>query len=384
MKEQDGTYTLTENSFQPKHFRTNYESSFYQLIKNSFDMLVMLDDTGTQFFVNESCKYILGYEPEELVGIDVIETMIHPDDRPKVKSAFMRVIRKKYHGGIQYRHWHKKGGWVYLEAVGNNLLDDPAIEAIVLNVRDITERKEAEEKLRSKQERLQELNAGKDKLLSIIAHDLRSPLSSIIGFSDLLSDVLQSGDTEQAKQFASIIHDSTLQINELLDNLLMWARNQSGRIDYSPESIVLNKVIEENIRLEKDSALQKSITISYSQSKLITVEADKNMLNTVLRNLISNAIKFTPNHGNIQIKAKVKGNEALVSVSDNGTGVPEHKIGKLFQIEHSKSTDGTNGEKGSGLGLLLCKDFVELHGGSIWAENNQGKGANFSFTLPLS
>jgi|AntRauTorckE6833_2_1112554.scaffolds.fasta_scaffold25763_2 PAS domain S-box-containing protein len=383
MKTQSNTHKGTATSFQPKHFRSNYDSSFYQLIKNSFDMLVMLDKTGTQFFVSESCTIILGYEPEELVGIDVIDTMIHPDDKPGVKSAFLKVLQKESHGGIQYRHRHKEGGWVYLESVGNNLLDDPAIEAVVLNVRDVTKRKEAEDRLKENEQHLQELNAGKDKLFSIIAHDLRNPLSSIIGFSDLLSDELKSGNIQKTERYASFIHDSALQINELLNNLLMWARNQTGRIDFTPEEVTLNALIEENIRIEKEFALQKSINISYNSSEIITVSADRNMLNTVMRNLISNAIKFTPNNGEINITSKIEQNEVIVSVSDNGVGIPEHKMGQLFQIENSKSSTGTNGEKGTGLGLLLCRDFIKRHKGNIRAINNSDRGATISFRIPI-
>lgn len=347
-------------------------------------MIVMLDKSGNQFFVNDSCKHILGYEPEELINIDVIGTMIHPDDKDKVKSAFLDVIKGKAHGDIQYRHRHKNGGWKYLEAVGNNLLSVPSIQAIVLNVRDVTERIKAEKRLKESERSLEELNANKDKFLSIIAHDLRTPLSTIIGFSELLPDLLKDGNIEQAESFTSIIHQSTLQMSELLNNLLVWARNQSGRIDYTPEELIINELIEETIKLENESAFQKSIDISYSSSEIISLKGDKNMLSTVMRNLISNGIKFTPENGSIEINTKLQDQEVLVSVSDNGMGIPQNKIDTLFQIEHSKSTDGTNGEKGSGLGLLLCKDFIQNHGGRIWAKNNPGKGATFYFTVPIN
>lgn len=372
-----------ERIFSPHHLSRGLESSFYELISNSFDMLVLLDDTGNQFFVNESCREILGFEPEELVNINVIDQMIHPEDKERVRAAFLNVVNYRSHGGIQYRHKHKNGDWVYLEAVGNNLLNDPQLNAIVLNVRDVTDRVVAEQQLKENQKRLQELNAGKDKLMSIIAHDLRSPLNSILGFSELLLFELEDKKTEQAFEFTNAIHKSAHQMNELLGHLLLWARNQSGRLEFIPQEVSLNKIIEENIDFFKETALRKSIDISLSSSKTITVKADKNMLNTIFRNLISNGIKFTPNNGNIKIITKVQDQEVIVTVTDNGIGIPSQKIDNLFQIENSKSTKGTNGEKGTGLGLLLCKDFVEAHNGSIWVKNNSVKGTTFGFSLPL-
>mgnify|MGYP003112402772 FL=1 len=301
------------------------EHSFYQLIKNSFDIIVMLDETGNQFFVNESCKNILGYEPEELINIDVIGTMIHPDDRDMVRSAFQDVINGNAHGDIQYRHQHKNGGWIYLEAVGNDLLTEPSIQAVVLNVRDVTQRIKAEKKLKENQNHLQALNASKDKLLSIIAHDLRTPLSAIIGLSELLPDLLKDGEIHKAENFTSIIHQSTLQMSELLDNLLMWARNQSGRIDYTPNEFIINELVEKSISHEMESAHQKSINISYPSSEVIFMNGDENMLGTVMRNLISNAIKFTPEGGEIVITSILKNQEVMVTVSDNGTGIPKTK-----------------------------------------------------------
>src|SRR6056297_2850923 len=149
------------------------EEKFNQLLKNSFDMIVLLDADGTQRHVSESCENILGYRPGELTNIPVIDKMVHPDDREKVIRGFQSILKENKHGGTQYRHRHKNGGWVYLEAYGNNQLDNPHIRAVILNVRNITERKQAVEKLKENELRLNRLNTMKDRLFSIIGHDLR-------------------------------------------------------------------------------------------------------------------------------------------------------------------------------------------------------------------
>jgi PAS domain S-box-containing protein len=358
------------------------EKKYKQLIRNSFDMIVLLDANGVQHYVSESCEYILGYKPEELVNVPVIDKFIHPEDQEKTRTGLRNILQYSTNGGTQYRHRHKNGGWVYLEAFGTNQIDNPAIQSVVLNVRDITERKNAEQALKESEARLAELNATKDRLFSIIGHDLRGPFNSIVGFSDLLLNQIEEKDFEGIERYARIIRDSSHRAMDLLTNLLEWSRAQSGKIEFNPEYVELVTVIDEIIALLNDSAQQKSITISRNLPHHLPVLADKDMIHTILRNLVSNGIKFSNSGGNIIINAEQVDDQLTVSVADDGVGISEEFLDKLFHIEKSHSTMGTLKEKGTGLGLLLCKDFVEKHGGRIWAESTEGEGSIFYFTIP--
>jgi len=372
---------ITESKELEK-FQIQVEEKFKQLIKNSFDILVLLDSNGIQQFVSDSCEKLLGYRPEELTNISVIDEMIHPDDQEKTITEFQNILNNIGIGGTQYRHRHKNGGWVYLEAFGSNQINNPYINAVVLNVRDITDRKIIEEKLKENEARLSELVATKDKFFAIIGHDLKSPFNSIIGFSDLLVDQIHKQDYQGLEKYATIIQNSSKVALDLLINLLEWSRTQTGRMEFNPEYFELITFINEVTKLFWGAAQQKSITISCDLPHNIPVFADKAMLSTVLRNLISNGLKFTNPGGKIVISTEQKNEQLVVSVADNGIGIKRENIDKLFLIEESYSTTGTRNEKGTGLGLLLCKEFIEKHAGKLWVESEEGNGSVFKFTIP--
>ncbi len=249
---------------------------------------------------------------------------------------------------------------------------------------DITERIQNESEIKLKNEELTNLNATKDKFFSIIAHDLKSPFNSIIGFSNLLIRQIEEKDYASIERYAGIIQNSSQQAMDLLMNLLEWSRSQTGRIVYTPEKINFSTSIDEVTELFFALAQQKSITIYKTIPDSISIYADKAMISTILRNLISNAIKFTNVGGEISISAEQILNDLVVSVSDNGVGMDESAIGKLFRIDETHTTLGTENEKGTGLGLLLCKEFIEKHGGKIWVESFPGKGSKFHFSIPNS
>ena len=243
-------------------------------------------------------------------------------------------------------------------------------------IRDITERTIAQEKLK-------ELNATKDKLFSLIAHDLKGPFNSILGFADLLMESFQEMDPESLKKSLSIIYASSKQAFGLLENLLIWSRSQTGNIPYEPTHVNLCQKAEENISLLQLQARTKEIAIGLEIPSDLSVFADRNMLDTILRNLLTNAIKFTPRGGQIVVSAHADTNFIDVIVSDNGTGIPKKNLEEIFRIDSKLTTPGTEKEKGSGLGLILCREFMEKHQGSISVKSTEGKGSTFICHFPV-
>lgn len=249
-------------------------------------------------------------------------------------------------------------------------------------VSEITEQKEAERTLKENETRLRELNQTKDKFFSIIAHDLKSPFTSIMGFSELITERINQKNYNEIDQFAKMIHRSSRHAMELLTNLFEWSRLQTGTMEFKPELINIASLVKETMELMSYAAWHKSIRIITELPELCNVVADKQMISSVLRNLISNALKFTYPEGKIEVIAKVLEDELLVTVADNGKGIDKEDLDKLFRIDISFSSAGTNGEQGTGLGLMLSKDFLTRHGGKIWAESEEGKGSRFHFTIP--
>lgn len=247
---------------------------------------------------------------------------------------------------------------------------------------EIAERKRVEGALQESEARLRDLNATKDKFFSIIAHDLKNPFNNILGFSELMLESLKDKDYSDLEKLATTIHLSSKRAMDLLTNLLEWSRVQTGRIKFEPENIGIVFMIRQAIELFNEAALEKSITISAKLPLNTIAFADPAMISTVLRNLISNAIKFTHPGGAVVISTRQNQDDLEVSVSDTGIGIAKELIAKLFRIEETYSTAGTRKEQGTGLGLVLCREFVERHGGRIRAESEFGKGSTFSFTLP--
>ncbi|MCX6175172.1 MAG: PAS domain S-box protein [Ignavibacteriales bacterium] len=229
---------------------------------------------------------------------------------------------------------------------------------------------------------LEELNANKDKFFSIIAHDLRSPFNGLINASEILLNEFETLSKEEIKEFLQPINSSVKNIYKLLENLLNWSLNQMGKMEYEPSNIDLSKVVNKTFEDVREEALKKNISISNHVKDNTFVHADINILHTIIRNLIINSIKFTNPGGKISVSSVTKDPFVEVSVQDNGIGISPEIIGKLFHIDKSHPTKGTAGEKGTGLGLPLCRDFVEMHGGKIWVESELEKGTKLTFTLP--
>ena len=232
---------------------------------------------------------------------------------------------------------------------------------------------------------LMELNVTKDKFFSIIAHDLKNPFNVILAYSKELLKNHKKYDNEKREQLIKSVNNNANNAYKLLENLLTWSQSQNGVIKYLPNKIHLKILIFEIMFNLKEQADKKNIQVLDDISENELIYADGNMTAIVLRNLISNAIKFTANGGNIVISSEFQENSNFleISVKDSGVGISKNKINDLFSIDKNTSTKGTENEKGTGLGLLLCKEFAERNGGKIWVESEVGKGSNFKFTVPI-
>ncbi|HEX3007177.1 MAG TPA: HAMP domain-containing sensor histidine kinase [Bacteroidales bacterium] len=231
-------------------------------------------------------------------------------------------------------------------------------------------------------EKFQELNATKDKFFSIIAHDLKNPFNSILGFSELLLKNIGNYSLDEIEKFAAIIFETSQRTYNLLENLLLWSRSQTGKIEFNPDVYVLNKLVEENIELIRPMALNKQIEINFLPNGCYKVLVDKNMIDTVLRNLLTNAIKFSYSHSIIEVSIYEADRNIVVSIKDSGIGISSEDLGKLFRLDSKLSVAGTNKERGSGLGLLLSREFVERNYGKIEVTSEIGKGSEFKVILP--
>lgn len=253
--------------------------------------------------------------------------------------------------------------------------EDGYVSAGMCLILDVTEKKFVEEELKS-------LNAGKDKLFSIIAHDLKSPFTALLGFSEYLTNYLEELNQDEIKEFAGSIFKSATGVYKLIENLLQWSRLQLGRMDFAPVWFNINELAEETIQLYQANACNKNISLTQETEAPLMVFADKHMTETVLRNLISNAIKFTQQTGTVSLSAESNNGIVSVRVKDNGQGMDSSQISRLFSLSEHTTTVGTEQEKGTGLGLLICREFVEKNGGEISVESEPGKGSCFTFTIP--
>lgn len=279
---------------------------------------------------------------------------------------------------------------IIVEGIGNPpiyaqltaIVDEDHEDHCLLTVMDITDRKKAKADLEEVVKQLHILNAQKDMFFSIIAHDLKNPFNAIIGYSELMMMEVREKNYKTVEEFAGIILDSSVKAMDLLGNLMRWAESHTGRIIFDPKRIVLNEVVKDVTDMFDQIAIQKDVTIKNEISNKIKVLADKDMLATIVRNLVSNAVKFTHPGGEILIYTKEDSDKLILAVKDNGVGINQNDLAKLFRIDATFSSMGTKNEKGTGLGLILCKKFVERHGGKIWAETGKGVGSTFFVSFP--
>jgi signal transduction histidine kinase len=246
------------------------------------------------------------------------------------------------------------------------------------------ELKSSRDIIRQQNRELWELNASKDKFLSILAHDLKNPIAGLMTISELTAKMYSSLTDTERLNYIKEIHSSAERVLNILEDLLQWSRSQSGRIEYNPTEVNLARVTAEALAAVEDTVLKKELSVENNIPEESSVFADRYMIATVIRNLLSNAAKFSYPGGKISLEARINESHVSYKVTDSGIGIPEENMKRLFRIDGGLSTPGTEKEKGTGLGLILCKEFVEKNKGTIRAESTPGKGPTFTFTLPKS
>jgi signal transduction histidine kinase len=239
------------------------------------------------------------------------------------------------------------------------------------------------EKLEKQRHKLNETNATKDKFFSIIAHDLKNPIAGFLELTDLLAENYHELSQSETKELIQLMNKNSKQLYSLLENLLHWSRAQTGNISYNPEALKLTEVADETVNLLRMNIENKQLKLINKINSKIHIYADSNMISTVLRNLLSNAIKFSHQGKRLEIEAQdLEDGMVQIKVRDFGTGIPKAEQDMLFKTGHNVAKNGTANEKGTGLGLLVCKEFIEKHGGSIWVESKPFEGSTFNFTVP--
>jgi signal transduction histidine kinase len=389
---------------------------------NSIDQGVAIWSNEEKLVIcNDRFRELWRY-PEDLVkpGTPSIELLRYlakrgeygPGDPETVAQNYLKSALEKHHSGTDEQHTVQSGQTFYIRrypsqdsgtvSTFTDISDLKITEAALLESEEklrqqIKELEDREEQLNAQKaelitlaedldrarERSELLNSQKDKFFSIIAHDLTGPFNALLGYSSLLSTNADRLDADTLKESAGAIHESGERLSKLLENLLTWSRLQMERVNYELSEINMNNIIDDNVALFRPMAEQKGVDINYRSGRSLSAFADKIMVDVIARNLISNAIKFTPKKGRVAIRVKKQKDHIVLTVSDTGVGMSNKKLEKLFRIEEWVSTNGTNGETGTGLGLQLCKEFADILNGKLLVTSEKGVGTEFKVHFPL-
>ncbi|MBD3314490.1 MAG: PAS domain-containing protein [Chitinivibrionales bacterium] len=341
--------------------------------------------TGSVVF-NERKALMLGFAPEQFADAhySAFTNLLHPEDY----EGAMEAMRKHLTGEkelyeVEYRIRKKSGDYVWFHDRGSITERDEEGRPVTVKgiVFDITDKKKAELALIESERKLRRANELKDKLFSIVAHDLRNSIGGLAMSLELIADQPDLYREEDRTKQLSLLKDTSISILHLLQNMLNWAQSQQGSIAFAPQNFALAPLVNSCMKATEAAARLKNVVIRMHLLEDFGVYADEEMVSIILINLLSNAIKYTEKGGTIDVEARRKDSEVEVTVIDTGTGMDEDTLSALFTPE-LRSRKGTRRESGSGLGLILCKEFVEKNSGRIWAESEPGKGSAFHITLP--
>jgi len=367
------------------------ERKFRSIFNFTGTGIAIINAEGKYLDINPTYTKITGYELNELRNTP-IGMMSHPDSKHIVAETREFIEQQNTNVfSTEYQIIHKNGStkWLWL-TVQNYFNAQGKFEYVLIEFFDITDRKNSElqlkvyyEVLQKHSKKLEDTIATKDKFFSIIAHDLRNPFNGMIGLTSHIINSFDIMERDKILRIIGLLNEAAINGYKLLENLLEWSRLQTNSISFKPQQHFLETLISDAIDMVGNIAHQKKISIVNSHIESIEVYLDYNMIFTVLRNLLSNSVKFTNENGEIQINTTFDDEFVTISVSDNGVGMSSDTYKNLFSIETKNSTIGTAGEKGTGLGLVLCREFVLKHGGKIWIESEENKGTTVTFTIPI-
>jgi hypothetical protein len=357
--------------------------SYMDIFNSVSEAIYLIDESGTFIDVNKGAESMYGYSKDEFVGQSLQN--IAASGKNNLEEIDL-ILKRVFNTGLPYYFvfWAvRKNGEVFPKEVFINKGRYFGKEVLIATGRDITEKNQDEERIRNKNAELQKLNTEKDKFFSIIAHDLRSPFTAFLGFTQLMVQDLPSLRLDNIQEIALLMRDSATNLHRLLENLLQWSRLQRGMIAFNPKPFLLQSKMRSCVQSVLEIAGKKGVEMTFHIPDDLWVFADYNMIESVISNLASNAVKFTNKGGKVLISAKTNFDRTVeISIKDTGIGLNYDMLGKLFRIDEYTSRQGTEGEPSTGLGLILCKDFVDRHKGKIWAESVEGMGSTFYFTLP--
>jgi PAS domain S-box-containing protein len=374
---------------KPTLFGVSKDISQIRLSEEKFSKLFHLNpsacslsDLATRQYieVNEAFYNMLGFDKIEVIGKTATDLNIFTQE--KINAILMKADSNGNVTNAEAELMTKNGDikQVLISAENTHVQDK---EYRLTVIHDITARKKAEDEIKLKNDELFKLNAEKDKFFSIISHDLRGPFNGFLGLTKLMAEELPTLKQQDIQKIATSMRDSATNLFNLLENLLEWSRLQRGITSFEPGPLLLMPMIAESMHPVIDLADKKGVEIRYEIQTDLEVFADEYMLASTIRNLASNAVKFTTKGGKVTIAAKtIPGHSVEISVSDTGIGMSLEMVHDLFRLDVQTNRRGTENETSSGLGLLLCKDFVEKHGGKLWVESEEGKGSVFYFTIP--
>lgn len=348
------------------------------IMEATIDVIILIDRNMRVIDTNDAHARRFGMSREEIIGKTIDQFL--PANIAARRAAWVRQVLQS--GEPVLAEDERNGRWSKVAIYPVKNVDGIADRVAVFS-EDITEQRLYETTLARSEARLKELNATKDKFFSIMAHDLKSPFNSIVGLTEILAEQLKEKDFENVEKIGELIVGSSHRALDLLTNLLEWSRAQTGTIPFEPGFREIVSLVDDSLELVSAQASLKSIRIEKNLPPATLIYCDKSMIGTILRNLISNAIKYTHPGGQISISLTEEKDQVIISVSDTGIGIEPDRITTLFKIGEAFSTPGTNNEKGTGLGLILCREFIEKHHGKIWAESKPKKGSVFRFSLPI-